>query len=251
MWLANPLAAAMCLLMAASLTFVSASASVSDVKDKLLNPHESKATFRHVRLWNNSVSEGEALPTYGFSPIKARKEQETRRRATSSPFQVASRFPGPSYADNLNITGNIFIPPKPDCAASNTTLISVVNDIIQFSTKQGNVIFQTGLASFFGRDYAVNGTVPVAPLIAFDEYEDRFVLVALQQITPDILNPNGVSNILVGVSKSGSPTGSSDWFFLSIDASEIGPDGPNLQDIPGEYFHFLSCADLEMIVSIS
>jgi hypothetical protein len=126
------------------------------------------------------------------------------------------------------------IPPDPCGAAGTSTLVAVVNSMIEILNKDdGSLIAQSGLQAFFG----VTGSV-FDPKIIYDDYEQRVVVVALFRYfsgaNPDV---NNLSVIFLAVSKDDNPltlTGA-DWFFADINSKYVQP-GTGLEywaDYPG------------------
>jgi hypothetical protein len=177
---------------------------------------------------------------------------QVRQTMSSTGFQVGIGFQGLSYFDNLNFNDNqTLVPPDPICAAGQATLVAIVNAVLEIRNKQGGLIFKQGFADFF----ASLGPIGLLydPKVVYDQYEDRFVMVVLDQLAPGGLGPvtddngdrtrhlqstntTGYSTILLAVSKSGSPTSNNDWYFQAINSLEIDNAGSSYwADYPGKY----------------
>jgi hypothetical protein len=161
-----------------------------------------------------SISGAQATPRNGLAA------------AAVSASQVKKVFEGFRFDDNAGENdGFRFIPPDPIGAAGNSRLIAVVNSMIESRNKGGALKWRTGLADFFAP--LAPGDYPFDPKIVYDQYEDRFAVVALELIVGTAsTDPANVSRILLAVSKSGNPQTSSpaDWNFHAINAKTvIGP----------------------------
>jgi hypothetical protein len=140
--------------------------------------------------------------------------------------QVKKTFEGFGFNDNPGANdGFLFIPPDPIGAAGKSRVIAVVNSMIESHNKGGALKWRTGLADFFAS--LAPGDYPFDPKIVYDQYEDRFVVVALELIVGSAsTDPANVSRILLAVSKDGNPQTSTagDWNFHAINAKTvIGP----------------------------
>ena len=143
------------------------------------------------------------------------------------------------------------IPPDPIGAAGPSHLVSVVNTVIQWFTKDGtlqhtqrlgmNSVNNTG--SFFESLNPFSTTFD--PKVIYDQYNNRFIVVALEYDTsPD------TSRILLAVSQTNDPNDG--WYFYAVDAktSVNGVDmwadypglavGPNSIFITSNLFPFVS-----------
>ncbi|MCB9088283.1 MAG: choice-of-anchor D domain-containing protein [Calditrichae bacterium] len=148
-----------------------------------------------------------------------------------SPFDIGITFPGPDFDDNSAQIGVRFIPPDPMGAAGIDRVLGVVNVLIEMRDKSGSLIFQEDLKTFFSPlGGQTLGTYTFDPKVVFDPYEERFVVVTMEQTE----SPQG-SRILMAVSKTATPStaGAADWYFLSIN-SLISINGvPAWADYPG------------------
>jgi hypothetical protein len=141
--------------------------------------------------------------------------------------------------ENVNPTtgaGVRFIPPDPIGATGHSRVIAVVNSMIEARNKAGHLKWREGLRDFFAP--LSPGAFPFDPKIVYDQYEDRFVVVALEQITGTApVSPTNVSRILLAVSKDGNPHGATaaDWNFHAINSKVVIPRPVTLFDHWADY----------------
>lgn len=140
---------------------------------------------------------------------------------------------GINFDQDASNSGYYHIPPDPIGAAGPTHLVSVTNTSIEWFTKAG--VKQnsqrlgnngtTAVGSFFESLAPLTGTFD--PKVIYDQYNSRFVVVALEQTT----SPSQTSSILVAVSKTNDPNGG--WWFYKIN-SRINIRGQqSYADYPG------------------
>jgi hypothetical protein len=177
-------------------------------------------------------TEGAPEPSIGPDSILERAALRlSRRRAAprveasaAAPLSVDvdKRFEGFGFDDNpVEAGGFYFIPPDPIGAAGHSRVIAVVNAMIEARTKGGHLRWRQGLEDFFA---PLSASFPFDPKIVYDQYEDRFVVVALEQITGTAsVSPTNVSRILLAVSRDGNPQGPTDWHFRAIDSKVVIP----------------------------
>ncbi len=159
----------------------------------------------------------------------------------SSAVKVDKDFESMGFDDNPveNInpsTGNgvRFIPPDPIGAAGNSRLVAVVNSMIEVRTKSGQFKWREGLRDFFAPLSPT--TFPFDPKVVYDHFEQRFVVVALEQVTGTAsVSPTNISRILLAVSKNGTPKNASDWRFHAIDSKTLIPRPTTLFDHWADY----------------
>jgi len=89
------------------------------------------------------------------------------------------------------------VPPDPIGAAGIDHLVSVGNVVIEWRDKVGGPRTLQSLQGFFGA-----ATLTFDPKVIYDQHEDRFVVITLEQTD----NP-AVSNIYVAVSQTADPNG--------------------------------------------
>jgi len=126
-----------------------------------------------------------------------------------------------NFDDNILETGSMFVPPDPCGAAGPDRLLAVVNAGIECRDKVGNLIFRDSLHDFFLPLGPQNlGTLCFDPKVVYDQYQGRFVVVALERWLTSAGDPSDESRILVAVSTTPSPstTTPADWYFMAIDS---------------------------------
>jgi hypothetical protein len=132
--------------------------------------------------------------------------------------------------DAANNSGFYHIPPDPIGAAGPDHLVSVVNTSIEWHTKAGVQQTSQSLASFFSPLTPLTGTFD--PKVIYDQFEDRFLVVALEidEVAAG-QNPGNVSSIFVAVSADSNPNGT--WHYDSINAKEVIGASDHWADYPG------------------
>jgi hypothetical protein len=131
--------------------------------------------------------------------------------------------------DAIGYGGNstFFAPPDPIGAAGINHVVNVVNVSIEWYTKAGVLQYSQPLQNFFG---SITSTFD--PKVIYDQYEDRFVVVTLeQQGRGDANAANDLSNIYVAVSDDGDPNGL--WYFTTINAVTTINNTNHWADYPG------------------
>ncbi len=180
-----------------------------------------------VRAPNGEIisTEGDPLPSGAAEAILGTEEGASgpgggEGQAALSPrlpsLRVDKAFEAFDFDLNADLNGSYFIPPDPMGAAGKSRIIAVANTLIESRTKGGSLDWRLGLQDFFA-PLAVE-QFPFDPKIVYDQYEDRFVVVALQLRQATAASPGNVSRILLAVSKDGNPQSASDWHFAAIDS---------------------------------
>ncbi len=140
---------------------------------------------------------------------------------------------GINFDEDATNGGYYHIPPDPIGAAGPTHFVSVTNTSIEWFTKAGVMNSSkrlgknatTYVGSFFQSLIPLTGTFD--PKVIYDQYNGRFVVVALEQTT----TPSQTSRILVAVSKTSDPN--TGWWFYQIN-SKISIGGQqSYADYPG------------------
>ena len=112
---------------------------------------------------------------------------------------------GFGFNDNAAETGFFIIPPDPHGAVGNSRVIAIGNVIIECRNRGGQLKWRDALRDFFAPLSPT--TLTFDPKIIYDQYEDRFVAVTLEQVTGTAsVSPTNISRILVAVSKTASQT---------------------------------------------
>jgi len=137
-----------------------------------------------------------------------------------------------SFNDNPTYNGGFyFIPPDPHGAAGPEHVVNVGNAIIQWFTKLGVLQSTMSLAQFFAPLGPPLGTYCFDPKVLYDQYAERFVVVALERTRIAAGDPTDDSYILVAVSKTSDPNAG--WWYHAIH-SKINISGVDTwADYPG------------------
>jgi hypothetical protein len=167
-------------------------------------------------------------------PISVRPEAEAPPEFTLE-FDLAApaplnTFEGIDLNENANLTGFFIIPPDPIAAAGPAHVVSVVNSSIEWYTKSGVLQGSQSLEDDFFGPLAPQAR-PFDPKVIYDQYADRFVVIALVRVDNGIFNPNNVSRILVAVSDDENPNGN--WYLGSINSILTIGFLNNWADYPG------------------
>jgi hypothetical protein len=164
---------------------------------------------------------------------------DTFSQQPGGPFPTQTIFPGIGFDgygfdDNISETGFVVIPADPIGAAGMDRVISVVNVGIEARDKTGTLLWRDSLRDFFSAAPGNLGTLTFDPKIVYDEYEDRFLVVALERQAISQGAMSNESRIHVAVSKTGSPASATaaDWNFMTIN-SKINIGGFTWSDYPG------------------
>ncbi len=143
-----------------------------------------------------------------------------------------------NYDTNTATAGTRLVPPDPHGAVGPDHVIVIGNVTIEWRPRSGIAElpqYQSSLKAFFlalpgppAGPGTTLGTNCFDPKVIYDQYEGRFVVVALERT--DAPNPTN-SRILVGVSKTSNPNDG--WWLHSID-SKLTIDGlDRWADYPG------------------
>ncbi len=124
-------------------------------------------------------------------------------------------FEGIDFDENADLTGFFIIPPDPIAAAGPDHIVSVVNSSIEWHGKTGGLQASLSLEDGFFSPLSPQDR-PFDPKVIYDQYADRFVVIALVQVDNGAFNPNNVSRILVAVSDDENPNGI--WYLGSINS---------------------------------
>ncbi len=124
-------------------------------------------------------------------------------------------FTGVDFDTNPAYNGGyMFIPPDPIAAAGPTHVVSVVNALIEWRPKDGSAGTVQSLAGFFAPLSPVNFLFD--PKVIYDQYEGRFLVVALEKRDTGGGDPVNSSRILVAVSQTDDPNAG--WWYTAIDS---------------------------------
>jgi hypothetical protein len=123
-------------------------------------------------------------------------------------------FPAFDFNDNGTLTGYLFIPPDPIGASGPFQVVNVGNVMIQWFTKIGLMQYHQSLNTFFAPLGPPLGTWTFDPKVIYDQYNERFIVIALEQTDTYYGDPTDDSYILVAVSKTFDPN--MGWWYLAI-----------------------------------
>ncbi|MCK4773853.1 MAG: hypothetical protein KAT30_03670, partial [Candidatus Krumholzibacteria bacterium] len=149
---------------------------------------------------------------------------------------------GFTFVDNGMQTGFLFIPPDPICAAGIEHIVNCGNVIVEWRPKAvpDTAQVQMALVNFYA---PIPG--PSSPLLPteklgtytfdskciYDQYADRFIVIALEQWDDFYGDPSDESRILIAVSKTPDPNAG--WWYHVIN-SKLNVGGiPAWADYPG------------------
>jgi len=206
---------------------------------------------------------GIAFPAHA-SEITAEKERPLKQRRTVRPsVGVVEGHYGkkgpvlPPYATpgmllppvdafnfdtNAALTGFVFIPPDPMVSVGLNHVLNIGNVAIEWRSKAGpsSGLVQQSLQTFFsvlpGPSTPVLpnetlGSFTFDPKCIYDQYADRFIVIALEQWDIVDGDPSDESRILVAVSKTSDPNDG--WWYQAI-YSKIAIGGSQTwADFPG------------------
>jgi len=117
-------------------------------------------------------------------------------------------IPGITDAEAAVNQGGGSIPPDPMIAVGLNHIVTVVNSSVEVHSKSGTQLASMALDTFFSTFTLAGGTFD--PKVRYDQYRDRFVIVALDGNS----GTAGNSQILVAVSDDDDPIGT--WYQQSI-----------------------------------
>ena len=167
-----------------------------------------------------------------IGPPESAPRERAEQREFSLDFEPMAPLPqntfeGINFDENGDITGFLIIPPDPIAAAGPDHIVSVVNSTVEWYTKTGVLQLSLSLENDFFSVLSPQSR-PFDPKVIYDQYADRFVVIALER--GDFSSPNA-SRILVGVSDDENPNGT--WYLGWINSNlDIGPFG-SWADYPG------------------
>jgi hypothetical protein len=138
-------------------------------------------------------------------------------------------FEGIDFDENAILTGSYIIPPDPIAAVGPEHVVSVVNSSIEWYSKTGLLRASRSLEDDFFADLSPLSR-PFDPKVIYDQYADRFVVIALVRVFADEPDED-ISRILVAVSHDGDPNGT--WHLHSIDSKLVINSDTGWADYPG------------------
>ncbi|MCH7666709.1 MAG: hypothetical protein IH936_12360, partial [Acidobacteria bacterium] len=147
-----------------------------------------------------------------------------------APPILTNSFDSTNFDTSGPLTGFVFIPPDAHAAAGPGHVVSVTNVVLQIHDKTGMTLCAISLADFFT---SLSTTTELFdPKILYDQFAERWVVVALEQTTsPD------VSQILLAVSDDSAPNdpgmACGTWYQFAIDSSVMIASVDYWADYPG------------------
>ncbi len=140
-----------------------------------------------------------------------------------------------NFDDNgpATFNGTFLNPPDPHCAAGLSHIINIGNSYIEWrpkNTPMDTPQFRASLKAFFAGAPDVLGTVCYDPKVLYDQYSDRFVVVAFELTMTAQFTPIA-TRILVAVSKGPDPNGG--WWLHAINSAVPIGGTDDFPDYPG------------------
>ena len=143
-----------------------------------------------------------------------------------------------NFDTNGTYNGFYYIPPDPIAAAGPNDAVNVVNSTIQWYSKSGTLENAVRLGRNSSGSIAGSFFEPLAPItgtydpkVLYDQYNGRFVVVALEQTDTANGDASNTSRILIAVSDDSNPAGT--WYCQSIDAKTTISGTDYWCDYPG------------------
>jgi len=125
--------------------------------------------------------------------------------------------------------GSWLIPPDPIGAAGPNHVVNVVNSSIEWFTKSGTNQSRQSLQNFFSSLSPLTHTFD--PKVIYDQYADRFVVVALEATDVSKGYSANTSRIFLAVSDDSDPNGT--WHYHAINSKLIADGDSCWADYPG------------------
>ncbi|NIP70997.1 MAG: hypothetical protein GTO04_18060, partial [Planctomycetales bacterium] len=145
---------------------------------------------------------------------------------------LSSTIEAANFNTNSTHTGFFFIPPDPIAAAGPNHVVNVVNVTVEWYTKAGVQQNSQSLASFFSALPApLPRTFTFDPKVIYDQYNDRFVIVTLEQTDTAAGDPANTSFIFLAVSDDSDPNGT--WYQQVITSTVMISSTDHWADYPG------------------
>ena len=173
-------------------------------------------------------------PSSGFVGMQlARKVTASAPLDDGAPFTrtpgLSSTIEGVSFDENgTNNFGTVFVPPDPMGAAGPSQVVSVVNSSIEFHSKDGTQLDSKSLSNFFFSLAPVGH--PFDPKVIYDTYNQRFIVIAVEQTDTAFGGAANTSRILIAVSDDSNPSGV--WRYHAINSRLIINGGQRWADFP-------------------
>ncbi len=159
-----------------------------------------------------------------------------RQSAPAAP-PLSTTIEGINFDEDATNSGYYHIPPDPIGAAGPNHVLSVVNTSLEWHTKAGSQQNSqrlghngtTAVGSFFQTLSPVNGLFD--PKVIYDQYNNRFLVVALESTDTADGDPSNTSRILIAVSDDSDPNGT--WYFHAINSLINISGSDSWADYPG------------------
>jgi hypothetical protein len=130
-------------------------------------------------------------------------------------FDPIISFEGINFMqDGINNNGLYNIPPDPIGASGLIHVVSVVNTSIEWYTKTGFQQNSESLSSFFSSLSPLTETFD--PKVIYDQYANRFLVVALEFTDTTFGDPYNSSRIFIAVSANSDPNNG--WYFHTVNS---------------------------------
>jgi hypothetical protein len=169
-----------------------------------------------------------------IGPPESAPREKVGQQAITEALEETSPLPpytfeGIDIDENEFLTDFLIIPPDPIAAVGPEHVVSVVNSSIEWYSKTGLLQTSWSLEYDFFADLLPQSR-PFDPKVIYDQYEDRFVVIALVRVFADEPDSD-ISRILVAVSDDGDPNGT--WYLHSIDSKLVINSVMGWADYPG------------------
>lgn len=172
-------------------------------------------------MYTTEVSGPTIAPTGGILPLNPALDAPA---IECNNFDTAIAYTG----------GFVFIPPDPHDSVGQAHVLNVSNVIIEWRPKTGTVDtpqYQNSLKGFFSTLVGTLGTECFDPKTVYDQYNNRFIVVALERRLILTGDPADASRILVAVSKTSDPNAG--WWFFAINSLLTISGASYWADFPG------------------
>jgi len=173
----------------------------------------------------------EAIKSGLADNFKVSKQYTSFKRIEST--EAITTYEGINFDEDAANGGYYHIPPDPIGAVGPNHFVLVANTSIEWFTKSGTLENSQRLGmngsssisgSFFESLSPISGTYD--PKVVYDQYNDRFVVVAVEQESASF-----ISRILVAVSQTSDPNAG--WYFHSINSAIVVGGSASWVDYPG------------------
>lgn len=162
-------------------------------------------------------------------PLSAAGPKNSAELGAKHPYDDSNKaatsiIDGVDFDGNAALGGFYNIPADPHGASGPNHVVNVINTSIQMFLKDGTLVLETSLKTFFNSLSPATNTFD--PKIIYDQYEDRWLVVTLERtVAPD------TSFVFLAVSDTSDPTGT--WNQISIDTKVNIGGTDHWLDYPG------------------